>query len=203
MLFCSRSRALCAVILFLFLFSLCACTAAAPSASPAPSAPTAAPEEAPIPALSGRWTGSLDIGSEVSAALGFDLTPWLEQPLTAVLRLEILSDGVCTLTRDDAACAPALRAALAACVRSLQEQEDGEELSGLALAEALGADPNDFAAALCDELLSAASVTSGRYVADRSEIVWRNGSIWPLAPENGALRVALPDTDELLFSPAD
>ena len=187
-------------MMLLVLLGLCACSAPAPAPTPAP---TAVPEETPVPALNGRWTGSLDIGGDVSSALGFDLTPWLEAPLQAALRLEIRQEGACVLTRDDAACAPALRAALAACVRSLQEQEAGEALGGLALAEVLGADPNEFAASLCDELLPAAVVTGGRYDADRGEILWPDGDAWSLFSDGSALHVALPDSDELLFSPAD
>ncbi len=200
MRFSSLCRAFGAWMILLMLLGLCACSAPSPAPTPAP---TAAPEETPTPALSGRWTSSLDIGEELSAALGFDLTPWLEAPLTAELRLEIRPDGTSTLTRDDASCAPALRAALAACVSEMQAQEDGEALSGLALAEALGADPNDFAAAICDELLLLPVVTAGRYDDAHGEILWNDGAVWPLVLGDGALRVALPDSGELLFSPAD
>ena len=201
--YCCRSRAFCALILLILVFSLCACSAAAPS-SPAPDAAPAgtAPEDAD-PVLQGNWTSPVDIGGNVSAALGFDLRPWLSSPLRAQLRLTFSPDGACTLTRDESVCADALRGALAACLRELQEQEAGESLGGLALADLLGADPNDFAAALCDELLPAPTVTAGRYDADRGEIRWNGGTVSAVIREDSALRIAAPDGEALLFSPAD
>ena len=202
--FCSRFRAFCALTLLIILLGLCACSSAASSSAPAPAAePESTPEAGPSPALQGSWTSPVDIGGEVSAALGFDLRPWLSAPLLAERRLEIGAEGGCTLTRDDRACAETLREALAACLRELQEQEDGQPLGGLALAEALGADPNEFAAALCDELLPAPTVTAGRYDADRGEIRWNGGAVSPVVREGGSLRLAAPDGEPLLFSPAD
>lgn len=195
---CSRSRALGALVLSVLLLGLCACSF---TVTEIESAPSAAPELSPELPLQGRWTGSVDVGGELFAALGFDLRPWLSSPLQAELRLEIGADGACTLTRDEGACAETLRPALAACLQELQEQEDGESLSGLALAEALGADPQEFAAALCDELLAPPSVIAGRYDEDRGEIRWNGGAVSAVRREGEALRLAPPDLDELLFSP--
>lgn len=197
---CSRSRALGALILSILLLGLCACSHPAPAVE---AAPTAAPEQAPDSALQGRWTASVDIAGEVSAALGFDLRPWLSAPLRAELRLEIGADGTCTLTRDEGVCADKLREALAACLRELQEQESGEPLGGLTLAKALGADPQDFAAALCDELLAPPAAIAGRYDKTGGELRWNGGAVSPVRREGEALRLAPPELDELLFSPAD
>ena len=203
MRFCKLRRPL-GVLVILLLLGLCACSSAAPSPSPVPAAaPESTPEAGPGPALQGSWTSPVDIGGEVSAALGFDLSPWLSAPLLAELRLEIGREGGCSLTRDDRACGAALRESLAACLRDLQEQEAGMSLGGLALAEALGADPQDFAAALCDELLAAPTVTAGRYDAGRGEIRWNGGAVSRVLREGNMLRLAPPDSDELLFSPAD
>ncbi len=202
--FCKLRRPLGALMILLLLLGLCACSSAAPTPAPAPTAaPESRPETGPEPVLPGRWTCPVDIGGEVSAALGFDLRPWLSAPLLAELRLEIGAEGGCTLTRDDRACAEELREALAACLRELQEQENGQALGGLALAEALGADPNEFAAALCDELLPAPTVTAGRYDAEHGEIRWNGGAVSAVIREDSALRIAVPDGEALLFSPAD
>ncbi|MGX8692367.1 MAG: hypothetical protein ACSW8E_01235 [Clostridia bacterium] len=197
---CSRSRALSALILSILLLGLCACSYTVIESD---SAPNAAPEQSPEPALQGRWTASVDIGGDLSSALGFDLRPWLRSPLRAELRLEIGADGACTLTRDEGVCADTLREALAACLRELQERESGESLGGLALAEALGADPQEFAAALCDELLPPPAVTAGRYDGSSGEIRWNGGAVSPVRREGEALRFAPPAFDEMLFSPAD
>ena len=104
--FCKLRRPLGALMILLLLLGLCACSSAAPSPAPAPTAaPESRPETGPEPVLPGRWTCPVDIGGEVSAALGFDLRPWLSAPLLAELRLEIGAEGGCTLTRDDRACA--------------------------------------------------------------------------------------------------
>lgn len=198
--FDSRRRALCALILLIWLCGLCACSVTVTEIG---SEPTAAPEQTPDPVLRGRWKGSAEIGSGLSAALGLDLSPWLSAPLAAELRLEIGADGACTLTRDEGVCAAQLREALAACVRELQEQEVGEALGGLALAKALGADPQELAAALCDELLSPPSVLRGRYDDAAGEIRWNGGAVSPVLREGGALRFTPPGADETLFSPAD
>ena len=202
--FSAFSRPLGALMILLLLLGLCACSAAAPDNAPSP---TAAPESAAQgdadPVLQGSWTSPVDIGSEVSAALGFDVRPWLSAPLRAELRLTFSPDGACTLTRDESVCADALRGALAACLRELQEQEAGESLGGLALADLLGADPNDFAAALCDELLAPPETTGGRYDGERGEIRWNGGAVSPIAWEQGALRIETPDGESRLFSPAD
>lgn len=201
--YCCRSRAFCALILLILVFSLCACSADAPS-SPAPdAAPTGTAPEDADPVFQGNWTSPVDIGGEVSAALGFDLRPWLSSPLRAQLRLTFSPDGSCMLTRDEGVCADALRGALAACLRELQEQEAGESLGGLALADLLGADPNDCAAALCDELLAPPETTGGRYDAERGEIRWNGGAVSPIAWEQGALQLQTPDGESRLFSPAD
>ena len=202
--FCKLRRPLGTLMILLLLLGLCACSSAAPSPAPAPTAaPESRPETGPEPVLPGRWTCPVDIGGEVSAALGFDLRPWLSAPLLAELQLEIGAEGGCTLTRDDRACAEELREALAACLRELQEQENGQALGGLALAEALGADPNEFAAALCDELLPAPTVTAGCYNAEHGEIRWNGGAVSAVIREDSALRIAVPDGEALLFSPAD
>ena len=202
--FCKLCRPLGVLMILLFHLGLCACSSAARSPSSVPTAaPDRPPESGPDPILRGSWICPVDIGGEVSAALGFDLSPWLSAPLQAELRLEISAEGGCTLTRDDGVCAAALRDALASCLRELQEQEAGSSLGGLALAEALGADPQDFAAALCDELLSPPAVTAGRYDAERGEIRWNGGAVSPILREDDSLRLAPPDSDELLFSPAD
>ena len=200
MRFDSRRRALCALILLIILCGLCACSV---TVTEIESAPSAAPEQTPEPGLRGRWSGAVDIGDGLSAALGLDLRPWLSAPLQAELRLVIGEDGACTLTRDESFCAAPLREALAACVRELQEQESGESLGGLALAEALGADPNDFAAALCDELLAPPSVLRGHYDDAAGEIRWNGGAVSTVVREGGALLLTPPGAEETLFSPAD
>ena len=77
------------------------------------------------------------------------------------------------------------------------------DLGGLALAEALGADPNDFAAALCDELLPPPFARQGRLNGERSAITWADGSFSPLREEDGALWLSLPDLGELCLRPTD
>lgn len=194
----ARGRALCALLLILTL--LCACTVTEISGEPRPAETEAV---TPEPVFSGRWTGLFDIGDEVSRSLGLDLSPWLSAPLLAELRLEVSPDGGCTLTRDDRACAPVLREALVACVRELQEQESGEALAGLALAEALGADPNDLAAALADELLPPPAVTAGRYDAAQDAILWDSGAVSALARQSDAFSLPLPGLGEPVFYPVD
>lgn len=193
-----RFRAILALILTVLTLTLCACAAGERPAAPTP---TPAPENTAPAVLHGRWTGSLDVGRELTAALGIDLSPWLDAPLLAELRFALDEEGRCTLAVDYSACEAALRPALAACVRELQEQESGEALSGLALAEALGADPNDLAAALCDELLPPTDTRSGRFFADRAEITWRDGGVSSLREEDGALWLTLPDRGEIHFVP--
>lgn len=202
--FSRLSRPLGALMILLLLLGLCACSAAAPGNVPSPTAaPVEPPEDGSDPAAQGNWTSPVDIGGNVSAALGFDLRPWLSSPLRAQLRLTFSPDGACTLTRDESVCADALRGALAACLRELQEQEAGESLGGLALADLLGADPNDFAAALCDELLAPPETTGGRYDAERGEIRWNGGAVSPIRWEQSAMRIETPDGESRLFSPAD
>lgn len=197
-------RPLGVLMILLLLLGLCACSAAAPDGAASPTAaPAESPEEGSDPAAQGSWTCPVDIGGEVSAALGFDLRPWLSAPLRAELRLTFSPDGACTLTRDEGVCADALREALAACLRELQEQEAGESLGGLTLADLLGADPNDCAAALCDELLAPPETTGGRYDAEGGEIRWNGGFVSPLRWEQGALRIETPDGESRLFSPAN
>lgn len=196
--FAVRWRAVCALLLILSL--LCACAA---NESGGESRPAEAQTGAPSSVFSGRWTGLLDIGDEVSRSLGFDLSPWLSAPLLCELRLDVSPDGGCTLTRDDGACAAVLRAALALCVRELQEQESGEALSGLALADALGADPNDLAAALADELLPPPTVTAGRYDAAQDAILWDGGAVSPLSRTEDSFSLPLPELGEPVFYPAD
>ena len=120
--FCKLRRPL-GVLVILLLLGLCACSSAAPSPSPVPAAALeSTPEAGPDSVLQGRWTCPVDIGGEVSAALGFDLSPWLSAPLLAELRLEIGREGGCSLTRDDRACGAALREALRACEEPFEKR---------------------------------------------------------------------------------
>lgn len=196
-----RSRACRAVIAVFLIFSLSAC-ASGGGPAPAP-AETPAPSAEPLPEDVRRWSGSFDPGEELAAALGFDLSPWLAAPLQASLQLALDEDGRCTLDGDYAACAPALRAALSACVRELQEQEAGASLNGLALAESLGGDPNDIAAALCDELLPQPFRMSGRFSADRTWIDWDAGGSSEVRTEDGVLCFTLPGRGEVSLRPAE
>ncbi len=190
MLLRSRNRALCALIWILSL-ALAACTVTEISPEPAPPE-TAAPRDG----LGGLWTAPFEAGDELMHALGFDLSPWLSEPLRGELRLTLNADGSAALTRDHAPCAAVLRPALAQCVRELQQSESAEALSGLKLAKALGADPNDFAAALCDELLPPAGTRTGRWSETAGELRWDDGGLSSLVlTEDGLL------LDGILYSP--
>ena len=193
-----KFRAFCALILAVLSLALCACAA---DEIPAAVSPVPTPESSAPTVLHGSWTGSCDVGAELMPALGIDLSPWLSEPLLATLRFELDEDGACALFLDYGSCEAALRQAIEACVRELQEQEAGEPLGGLALAEALGADPNDLAAALCGELLPPGRARSGRFSADRAEIVWQDGSVSALREEAGALWLTLPPWGEICFAP--
>lgn len=197
LLFFRPSRVLCALLILILTLGLCACTGTGFSGA---ASPTEEPAETPRPVFSGSWTAYLDIGDEVMAALGFDLTSELPAPLLAEYRLDVRADGACTLTRNDAACAAVLRPVLADFVRRLQAEESAEELGGLALAEALGADPNEIAAALCDELFAPPLVKSGRYDDGQKAVTWDDGSVSPLAFEGSAGNFRL---DGLYYAPAD
>lgn len=193
-------RAICAAIAVFLLLGLCACTVTEisdPSAEPAP--PTEAGDF--IASLRGRWTGSYDVGDAVMRELGIDLTSRLRAPLLAEAALRFDPDGRCEFTGDARACAVLLRPVIADYVRELQESEAGESLSGLKLAEALGADPNDFADALCDELLPPPLSLGGRLDAGRGVILWDSGEISTLSEEYGALRVILPGLGDLCLRP--
>ncbi len=190
MLLRSRNRALCALILILSL-ALAACTVTEISPETAP------PEtKAPRDGLGGLWTAPFEAGGELMRALGFDLAPWLSEPLRGELRLSLNADGSCTLTRDYAPCAAVLRPALAACARELQQSESEERLSGLRLAQALGADPNDFAAALCDELLPPAETRQGRWSESPAELRWSGGGLSSFSLTADGLLL-----DGILYSP--
>ena len=190
----ARLRALCALIL-LILLALSACAAGKSTAE------TPAPEESPSDTLSGVQVGSADVGNELMRALGVDLSDYLAAPLEASLRLDLDEAGRCTLRCDYGSCREALQQALLAFVLDLQEQEAGEALSGLPLAEALGADPNDFAAALCDELLPPPATRAGRLSGDGSAVTWSDGSVSPLRAAEGALWLSLPGWGEVSFRP--
>jgi hypothetical protein len=46
-------------------------------------------------------------------------------------------------------------------------------------------------------------VTAGRYDAEHGEIRWNGGAVSAVIREDSALRIAAPDGEALLFSPAD
>ena len=190
----ARLRALCALIL-LFLFVLSACAAGKSTAE------TPAPEENQPDTLSGVRFGSADVGDELMRALGVDLSDYLAAPLEATLRLDLDEAGRCTLRCDYGSCRETLQQALLAFILELQEQEAGGSLSGLPLAEALGADPNDFAAALCDELLPPPATRAGRLSGDGSAVTWSDGTVSPLRAADGVLWLSLPDWGDVSFQP--
>ena len=190
-------RALCALMMLFLLAGLCAC-----SMTEIPSETAAPTDESGRDPYSGAWIGNFEVGDELMQGLGFDLRERLAWPLEAELRLELEADGRCRLLCDYAPCRGLLEPAIAEAVRELQEQESGESLSGLALAEALGADPYDFAAALCDELLPPTTSRSGRLNGDKTQITWADGSVSPLRAEDGALWLFLPEHGEVRLRPA-
>ncbi len=195
-----RSRACRAAIALILLLGLAGC---GPAARPAPSAETPEQSAEPVTDGSRRWTGSLDAGEELMRALGLDLSPWLSGPLLAELRLDVDEAGRCTLSGDYSACEKDLRAALSVCMHELQEQEAGLPLNGLALAEKLGADPNDLAAALCDELLPPPFRLNGRLSDDLTQLVWDKGGSCAVVTDNGMLRFTLPGRGEAYLRPVE
>ena len=188
--------ALSAALAILLLAGLCACGGKEEELPP---------EETPVPPprleTGGTWAGWFDAGDELMRALGVDLTPWLSGPLLGELRLTVDRGGSAFLSVDYDACAPALRAALEACLRELQAEESGEDLKGLALAEALGGDPAEMAAAICDELTPPYEVRSGRLNDAKTEIVWAGGSVSALREEAAGLRLSLAGLGEIALSP--
>lgn len=189
-------RALCALMILLILPGLCACSVTEIDTEPAST------EKAASETLYGIWDGSFDAGDELMRELGFDVSDKLSAPLTGGLRLEIDYEGRCSLRCSYGSCREPLQQAIAGAVRELQEQEAGEPLSGLALAEALGADPNDFAASLCDELLPPTETRSGRLSGDKTQIIWADGAVSAIRAEDGALWLFLPERGELCLRPA-
>lgn len=187
--------ALSAALALVLLLALCACGAEEP--------PAEEPTPTPGPSLEngGVWSGYFNAGDELMRALGVDLTPWLSGPLLGELRLTVDRGGSAFLSVDYDACAPALRAALEACLRELQAEESGEDLKGLALAEALGGDPAEMAAAICDELTPPYEVRSGRLNDAKTEIIWAGGAVSALREEAAGLRLSLAGLGEIALSP--
>lgn len=191
-----RRRALGAALAILLMLSLGGCAAGnePPAETPAPTRPADG---------SGVWTGYFDAGDELLRSLGVDLSGTLSAPLLGTLRLEIDGEGRCVLTGDYRACEATLRAALTAFLRDLEEDEAGSLLSPLALADALGGDPEALAAAVCDELLPPAFTLRGRLNGDKSAIFWDGGDASPLTREAGGLRLYVPGIGETALSPQE
>lgn len=189
-------RLLCAVIAAVLLLGLSACAGAGGPAAPS----SGEPEETAAPTVR-VWEGSFDARPLVQRRLGLDLDPWLKSHLPAVLRLEITPEGRCLLRGDYAPCAELLQPALAALLKELEREESGKALGGASLSRSLGASPEDFAAALCDELLPPSFTLRGRYDEAGGEILWDGGQRSAVKPEGDYLRVSLPDLGEIMFSP--
>ena len=69
--------------------------------------------------------------------------------------------------------------------------------------EGLGADPNDLAAALCDELLPPPFRFSGRLSDDLTQLVWDKGGSCAVVTDNGMLRFTLPGRGEAYLRPVE
>ncbi len=192
----SRSRALCALIALLFLLPLAGC-----GRGDAPAAETPAPEPVAREGLTGRWAASFDASAELLRRLGFN--PGLSGPLSASLTLTVDGEGRCVLATDYGPCAAPLRDALYDYLCAIRAEESGRALSGVALAEALGADPNEFAGSLVDETLPPPQQRGGRLSEARDAVVWDGGEVSALRMADGGLRVSLADRGEVLFVPAD
>ncbi len=193
----SRSRALCALIALIWLLPLAACGGSEP-----------APEvtEPPVPditaeARDSRWTLRYDARDELLRRLGFD--PGVSVELPVSLTLTVSDDGRCVFTADYSACGGPLRAALSEYLRAIQSEESGRDLSGEALAESLGGDPAEIAAALADEALPPETPQTGRLSDAGDAIVWDDGSRSALRAEAGGLRIELLLQGSVLLSPAD
>ena len=192
-----RSRALCALIALILLLPLAACGRPGPE----PAATEAPGPEPAVEARDSRWTLRCDARDELLRRLGFD--PGVSGELPASLTLTVSDDGRCVFTADYSACGEPLRAALTEYLRAIKSEETGRDLSGTALAEALGGDPDEIAAALVDEILPRSAPQTGRISAAGDAIDWDDGSRSALRTEAGGLWIELPLLGTVFLSPTD